>query len=225
MSAAGNRQTPRCPRSFQARTSAAFGGRLHHGFADERRKACRCRIHDQELNSEPLPCLINSAGSSTYLARKSVRTTRATADVRHHLAQEAKRFDEGLSCKGAVFGEGKDGHRFACRFDFKPCLPVGAHNGSASFIAENPDTRRRDSSGDFNQRVMLVSNIQIMECSKRRITPVIGPQFPYEILNRSWRTMDLPRMHGFFDILRAFGEGKGCTVTTASTTPDCLYSR
>ena len=77
--AAGDRQTPRCPRSFRARTSAAEGGRLHHGFADERRRAWRCRIQGQELNSDPLPCLINSAGLSTYLARKSVRTTRATA--------------------------------------------------------------------------------------------------------------------------------------------------
>jgi hypothetical protein len=30
------------------------------------------------LKTEPLPCLINSAGSSTYPTRKSVRTTRAT---------------------------------------------------------------------------------------------------------------------------------------------------
>lgn len=63
---------PRCPRSFRARTSAAEGGRLHHDFADERRRAWRCRAQGQELNSDPLPCLINSAGSSAYLARKSV---------------------------------------------------------------------------------------------------------------------------------------------------------
>jgi hypothetical protein len=41
-------------------------------------KAADC-ARDQELKKEPRPCLINSAGSSTYPAWKSVRTTRATA--------------------------------------------------------------------------------------------------------------------------------------------------
>ena len=77
LSPLGAPQTPRCPSSFQARTSAAEGGRLRFGSAAERRR--RCRDRDQELKRDPLPCLINSAGSSTYPTRKSVRTTRATA--------------------------------------------------------------------------------------------------------------------------------------------------
>ena len=82
LSPLGAPQTPRCPSSFQARTSAAEGGRLRFGSAAERRR--RCRDRDQELKRDPLPCLINSAGSSTYPTRKSVRTTRATAPVRSH---------------------------------------------------------------------------------------------------------------------------------------------
>ena len=54
------------------------GGRLRAAFGAARRRPDRCRIHDQELKTEPLPCLVNSAGSSTYPTRKSVRTTRAT---------------------------------------------------------------------------------------------------------------------------------------------------
>ena len=50
------------------------------GSAAERRR--RCRDRDQELKRDPLPCLINSAGSSTYPTRKSVRTTRATPQNR-----------------------------------------------------------------------------------------------------------------------------------------------
>ena len=76
LSPLGAPQTPRCPSSFQARTSAAEGGRLRFGSAAERRR--RCRDRDQELKRDPLPCLINSAGSSTYPTRKSVRTTQAT---------------------------------------------------------------------------------------------------------------------------------------------------
>ncbi len=94
MRATGDRQTPQCPRSIRARTSAADGGGLHHGFADERRRAWRCRIQNQELNSEPLPCLINSAGSSTYPARKSVRTTRATALMSGGLLQRVELLEE-----------------------------------------------------------------------------------------------------------------------------------
>jgi hypothetical protein len=47
-------------------------------LAAERRRPERCKNRDQELKREPFPCLINSAGSSTYPARKSVRSTRAT---------------------------------------------------------------------------------------------------------------------------------------------------
>ena len=77
LSSLGAPQTPRCPRSFQARTSAAEGGRLRDAFGAARRRPDRCRIHDQKLKTKPLRCLINSAGSSTYPTRKSVRTTRA----------------------------------------------------------------------------------------------------------------------------------------------------
>ena len=76
LSLLGEPQTPRGPRSIPARTSAAEGGRLDCGSTAERRR--RCRDRGQELTTEPLPCLINSAGSSTYPSRKSVRTTRAT---------------------------------------------------------------------------------------------------------------------------------------------------
>lgn len=51
-------------------------------LAAERRRPERCKNRDQGLKREPFPCLINSAGSSTYPARKSVRRTRATPD--HH---------------------------------------------------------------------------------------------------------------------------------------------
>jgi hypothetical protein len=78
LSSLGAPQTPTGPRSFQARTSAAEGGRLRDAFGAARRRPDRCKIQDQELKTEPLPCLINSAGSSTYPTRKSVRTTRAT---------------------------------------------------------------------------------------------------------------------------------------------------
>jgi hypothetical protein len=47
---------PKSSNLFCARTSAAFGVRLHLGFAAERRKPERDRI--QELKSEPSPCLI-----------------------------------------------------------------------------------------------------------------------------------------------------------------------
>ena len=82
LSSLGAPQTPRCPRSFQARTSAAEGGRLRDAFGAARRRPDRCKIQDQELKTEPLPCLINSAGSSTYPTRKSVRTTQATPLLR-----------------------------------------------------------------------------------------------------------------------------------------------
>jgi hypothetical protein len=59
-------QTSKRRRSFPARTSPAEGGRLRCGSAAARRR--RCRDRDQELKREPLPCLINSAGSSTYPA-------------------------------------------------------------------------------------------------------------------------------------------------------------
>ena len=81
LSSLGAPQTPRCPRSFQARTSAAEGGRLRDAFGAARRRPDRCKIQDQELKTEPLPCLINSAGSSTYPTRKSVRTTQATPPI------------------------------------------------------------------------------------------------------------------------------------------------
>ena len=74
----GAPQTPRGPRSSQARTSAAEGGRLRDASGAARRRPDRCKIQDQELKTEPLPCLINSAGSSTYPTWKSVRTIRAT---------------------------------------------------------------------------------------------------------------------------------------------------
>ena len=77
--AAGDRQTPQSPRSFRARTSAAEGGRLRDAFGVARRKSDRCKNPDEELKTKPLSCLINSAGPSTYPARKSVRTTRATS--------------------------------------------------------------------------------------------------------------------------------------------------
>src|SRR6185437_10599374 len=47
-------------------------------LAAERRRPESCKNRDQELKRERFPCLINSAGSSTYPARKSVRRTRAT---------------------------------------------------------------------------------------------------------------------------------------------------
>lgn len=47
-------------------------------LAAERRRPERCNNLDQELKREWFPCLITSAGSSTYPARKSVRRTRAT---------------------------------------------------------------------------------------------------------------------------------------------------
>ena|SRR5579883_2311294 len=78
LSPLGAPQTPTGPRSFQARTSAAEGGRLRDAFGAARRRPDRCKIQDQELKTESLACLINSAGSSTYPTRKSVRTTRAT---------------------------------------------------------------------------------------------------------------------------------------------------
>jgi hypothetical protein len=90
--APGARQTPKSPRSFRARTSPAEGGRLRCGFAAARRR--RCRDRDQELKAEPLPCLINSAGSSTYPAQKSVRTIRATPEVA--LAGEVRQFVKNL---------------------------------------------------------------------------------------------------------------------------------
>ena len=78
LSSLGASQAPTGPRSLQARTSAAEGGRLRDAFGAARRRPDRCKIQNQELKTEPLPCLINSAGSPTYPTRKSVRTTRAT---------------------------------------------------------------------------------------------------------------------------------------------------
>ena len=77
LSSLGASQAPTGPRSLQARTSAAEGGRLRDAFGAARRRPDRCKIQDQELKTEPLPCLINSAGSSTYPTWKSVRTIRA----------------------------------------------------------------------------------------------------------------------------------------------------
>jgi hypothetical protein len=54
-------------------------------LAAERRRPERCRNRDQELKREPIPCLINSAGSYTYPTRKSVRMTRATPDDKVHM--------------------------------------------------------------------------------------------------------------------------------------------
>lgn len=69
---------PRYTRSSWAQTSAAARGRLRDAFGAAHRRPNRCKIQDQKLKTEPLLCLINSAGSSTDLTRKSVRTTRAT---------------------------------------------------------------------------------------------------------------------------------------------------
>ncbi len=90
LSSLGAPQTPRCPRSFQARTCAAEGGRLRDAFGAAHRRPNRCKIQDQELKTEPLPCLINSAGLSTYPTRKSVRTTRATT-VNHETLATRRR--------------------------------------------------------------------------------------------------------------------------------------
>src|SRR5215469_7934455 len=70
-------------------------------LAAERRRPERCRNRDQELKREPFPCLINSAGSSTYPARKSVRRPRATPRIGGRNALEAAIAQE-LPYDGAV---------------------------------------------------------------------------------------------------------------------------
>ncbi len=81
---------PRYTRSSWAQTSAAARGRLRDAFGAAHRRPNRCKIQDQELKTEPLPCLINSAGLSTYPTRKSVRTTRATT-VNHETLATCRR--------------------------------------------------------------------------------------------------------------------------------------
>ena len=53
------------------------------------------------MKRDRLPCLINSPGSSTYPARKSVRTTRATAV---HATQVTAWKTELLENAAAIFG-------------------------------------------------------------------------------------------------------------------------
>jgi hypothetical protein len=111
LSSLGAPQTPTGPRSFHARTSAAEGGRLRDAFGAARRRPDRCKIQDQELKTEPLPCLINSAGSSTYPTRKSVRTTRATPEYLNDPTLADAIMDRLIHCSHKIHLHGKESMR------------------------------------------------------------------------------------------------------------------
>ena len=104
------------------------------------------------MNRDPLPYLFNSAGSSTYPTRKSVRTTRATATTAAVLAEYIKIVELAEPTEvPRITHDPDDDHVLACALAAKAELIVSGDKRHLLVLTEYQDIPIRNASDALSE--------------------------------------------------------------------------